>query len=64
MIITGKKIVKLTAQEKDALLSAQMILEILRDSLDDYENDYIDDTIDALLHLRTKDQFEIDFTED
>lgn len=63
MIITGKKIVKLTAQEKDALLSAQLVLEQLYDSLG-CDADYVEDTIDNLTYLRTKDQFEIDFTED
>lgn len=63
MTITGKKIVKLTAQEKDTLLSAQLILEALYENLEGTD-DYLEDTIDSLSYIRTKDLFEVDLAEE
>ena len=63
MIITGKKIIKLTAQEKDTLFSAQLILEALYENVANTE-DYLEDTIDSISYVRTKDQFEVDLAED
>ena len=63
MTITGKKIVKLTAQEKDTLFSAQLILEALYENLEGTD-DYLEDTIDNLSYIRTKDLFEVDLAEE
>ena len=60
MKITGKKIVQLTIEERDALASAMEVLNALSDALGNDEFYDFEDLSDILYYIRTTDKFEMD----
>lgn len=61
MLISGKKIVQLTTEERDALASAMKVLDSLSDALGNDEFYDFEDLYDTLYYIRTTDKFEMDF---
>ena len=63
MIISGKKIVTLTREERDALFAAQKVLNALSEALGNDEYNF-NEISDALYHFRVTEKFEIDFAQE
>lgn len=61
MLISGKKIVQLTTEERDALASAMKVLNSLSEALGNDEFYDFEDLYDTLYYIRTTDKFEMDF---
>lgn len=64
MNISGKKIVKLTQAERDALASAIEVLDALKDELGNDEFYDFEEVSEILYYIRTTDKFEIDFKDE
>ena len=63
MVISGKKIVTLTIEERNALLAAERVLDGLSDALGNDEYNF-NEISEALYHFRLTEKFEIDFTQE
>ena len=64
MNISGRKIVKLTQEERDALASAIEVLDALKDELGNDEFYDFEEVSEILYYIRTTDKFEIDFKDE
>ena len=61
MIISGKKIVALTVDERKKLMDAEDVLEALKEALGNDEFYDFAELIDIIYQIRHTDKFEMDF---
>ena len=61
MIISGKKIVTLTGDERQKLMDAEDVLEALKEALGNDEFYDFAELIDIIYQIRHTDKFEMDF---